>query len=419
MFGSFTDAYKKAVNIVYLYVRIGSMKEVVVGFAEIMRECMLTIYGWTGIEQILPQISEVEAMQAWEQLQAQVKDIGSLDAWRKFALNSANAMLGGSAPPSEVRMYPAQQSPKKFAIVIGEYEEGASFFNEIRGAVTHDVKGFYTALEDRGYTMITLPGKQYNLQLNRSEINMTFKYLRENLTNYPGSFVFMAFVGHGTVTEMGGCYLLGDGTKYSFVDMAYDFDIRILDRNGDGKITSTEQENTLYSKLVVVFQTCVSKWGIDAFKQRDRSSGPNRILISACDYNEKSFCIDLHTGWGFTFFAGHLINKLTGNYGEEFIMSFLQSLLGSLSFLFVSIPSLFKWLKVLSALSFLCLLILCLLVFSVVWGVMAVHDMSTLGNTLYDAVDWGNKWARYGLGFGVWTSTPHIYNGDLAKGVIL
>ena len=412
MFGSFTDAYKKAVNIVYIYVRIGSMKEVVVGFAEIMRECMLTIYGWTGIEQILPQISEAEAMQAWEQLQAQVKDIGSLDAWRKFGLAEANKIIHEK---SEGGGMESRTPPEyKYGIIIGEYDAS------LESAAKHDVDEFYKLLTSNGYTMIEIPGKYHNLQLTKEEINTTFVYLRENLSVHPGAKVFIAFIGHGIKYSNGeAAFGMAKGADYFWYNLSEKFDMTILDQNGDGKITDNERNAPPYSTLIMLFSTCYSEYAIENFSRHD-STPMKRILISATNKDE---VLPYWPGFpiSFNIFAGHFTNKLQSDSWEEFLMIFTQYIGGMLtvgSILFLIIGLIFS--GSIPALIVLLAVICGIFQTSIIMALIGSICMLTGDTTIYSSWAWGSIWAPIGIFFGLaGVSHPKIYNPELAKETIV
>ncbi|MGB9636842.1 MAG: hypothetical protein ACPL1Y_06300, partial [Thermoplasmata archaeon] len=391
MFSDFTMAMKKAASIACVF----GLKEIMNAFVEIIKECAFKIYGWTGITQMQPVVTEEEAREIWAYLKERVKDMSSMEDWRKFTVNSIREWMGTQKPSESHRMF-IQQSGDRYAIVIGEYDAN------LEGAVKHDVEELYKILPQKGFTMITIPGKPNNLQLTKNEIKKVFEDLKKNLTQ--NSFVFIVFVGHGSVDANGSaCYALGDGTNYPYSELAWDFDSRILDRNGDNIISDEERRNPIYSTLVVVFQTCFSRHGIDAFMQNDPVG--KRVLISACDYDEISQYL---YGW-YTFFLGHFTNKLQNDYAEEFEMSFVQALVAGI--ILTLVPTLI--------LSELVWWLVWGLLWALTWGIASCIHMSRLGNTLYDAVYWGNIWARYGFSGLAKSSHPYIYNPDLAKEVVI
>ncbi|MGC8913847.1 MAG: hypothetical protein ACP5LE_08020, partial [Thermoplasmata archaeon] len=404
MFGIFTRDVIKWANLGRVY----GMREVTIGFAEVLRDCMLKMYSWTGIANLQPKVGEQDALQVWNFLQRNV-DITSLDSWREFGVRIGRELTGES---TSVKM--GADTPKgneyKFGIVIGEWIDGDANGESV---VRHDVGKFYNLLTSHGYTMIEIPGKPQNLQLTKEEINLTFVYLRENLTAHPDARVFIAFSGHGIEYPDGdAAYGMSEGPDYFWHDMSDRFDRTILDRNNDSKISNDEMQKPPYSALIMIFSTCHSEYAVENFSRND-TGAEKRVLISSCSKHEKSAAYSFF-GIGFGLFPSHFSNKIMGECGEEFLIVFFQV---AISFgLFIGGPlGLLLCIIINTVFAFLPLLIPLLVALIAAYDV-GLHPASTI----YDSTVYASKWTYFGLFFGlIGGSNPKIFNEKLAMEVMV
>jgi len=407
IFSKYIIALYEAGSFVAMYINIPSIMRIFFGVLSDSVNIMLSVFGFIPSYPIPPK-NVVEKM---VQFLTKNVDISSVDSYRRFFLSYAYNIIGSEI---EIQRSLNDASEVKYALIIGEYDES------IENSVKHDYYELEALLLQKGYTLIeSSHGK--NLQLTKNQIKQLFTQLGRELKSHPDAKVFIAFLGHGWTNGEDGGYTLYDGSIYLWSEMAYDFDLAVLDRNGDGQLSADEMNNPPYSSLVILFSTCFSRYAIDAFSLRDFPM--KRVLIATADYNQQSY------GWNyplisFEFFMGHFTNKLQGDWGEEFLITFEQVGLGAFVtgwLTGVMLIGISKEIAELSLLKWFGSVVLGIIIGALIFSTAcAAYVYITAGGTIYDAANWGAKWASYGVFFGLsQSSQAYIYNQQFAKEVVL
>ncbi|NPA75839.1 MAG: hypothetical protein GXO25_07160, partial [Euryarchaeota archaeon] len=307
IFEPYTNAMYDASQLIGPYEAVPGVNKVV---AEVLSESIKIVISAFGPMPEL-ELSQGTANSMWNFLNKHV-DITNVDSYRRFFLRYAENMMIHEKIESEIE----SNAEYKYGLVIGEYNSA------VKPSVEHDTKQLYSLLEGHGYQMLTVSGKEYNLNIDEAQINELFSELGAKLREHPGAKVFVAFLGHGWTNGSAGGYILSDGSVYLWNYMAHNFDYAVLDTNQDGELSGNELNNPPYDTMVMLFSTCFSRYANDAFETRDLAN--KRVLIAIADYNQES------RGWNhppisFIFFTGHFTNKLQGDWKEEFLMTFMQT----------------------------------------------------------------------------------------------
>jgi hypothetical protein len=299
----------------------------------------------------------------------------------------------------------------KFALLIGEGGVGLGGF-DITPAVKEDLGEMEWLLRGKGFEII---GRGYRFGLGRDGILEAIEQLGAELeaTGRNDNIVFVIFEGHG--------YRYRDPENvwhYQFVttrDECEDWSLYV------NKLDQETIKNgvPMYSKMIIVLQSCFSGGAIIEFIRIDRE---HRIVISATSEDDIADIVGIGP-WYWTLFLDYFMNRLEGDWGacaEVFKWAAWGTgvifVKGIITYLIANpwlIP--FLWWTIPVAALYVAF------VGTLVLGPIAAIGCSgwIMGDaTIKDAFEYADAWANWGTGWWGWlggTDDPHLFNADLAS----